>query len=172
MGFTPLEGLMMGTRSGSVDPGILTYLMREEGIDGRRLDELLNNESGLLGISGVSSDMRKVLDAMKLGNVRAALAFKIFVHRLRSGIGSMVAALGGLDALIFTAGIGENSVVAREAACAGFGYLDLQLDPVRNNQSPVDQDIAARDSSVRVLVIKAQEDWAIARECWRMHSKS
>lgn len=170
MGFTPLEGLMMGTRSGSVDPGILTYLMREEGIDGRRLDELLNNESGLLGISGVSSDMRKVLDAMKLGNERAALAFKIFVHRLRSGIGSMVAALGGLDALIFTAGIGENSVVAREAACAGFGYLDLKLDPVRNNQSPVDQDIAAPDSSIRVLVIQAQEDWAIARECWRMYS--
>jgi len=172
MGFTPLEGLMMGTRSGSVDPGILTYLMREEEIDGWRLDELLNNESGLLGISGVSSDMRKVLDAMKLGNERAALAFRIFVHRLRSGIGSMVAALGGLDALIFTAGIGENSVVAREAACAGLGYLDLKLDPVRNNQSPVDQDIAARDSSVRVLVIQAQEDWAIARECWRMCSKS
>jgi acetate kinase len=84
----------------------------------------------------------------------------------------MVAVLGGLDALIFTAGIGENSEVVRQAACAGFGYLDLTLDPVRNNQSPVDQDIAARDSAVRVLVIHAQEDWAIARECWRMVSKS
>lgn len=172
MGFTPLEGLMMGTRSGSVDPGILTYLMREEGIDGRRLDELLNHESGLLGISGVSSDMREVLDAMKLGNERAALAFKIFVHRLRSGIGSMVAALGGLDALIFTAGIGENSVVAREAACAGFSFLGLKLDPDKNDLSRADRDIAARDSSVRVLVIHAQEDWAIARRCWRMHSKN
>jgi acetate kinase len=170
MGFTPLEGLMMGTRSGSVDPGILTYLMREKG--GQRLDELLNNESGLLGISGVSGDMREILKAKESGNQRAKLAFDIFIHRLRSGIGSMVAVLGGLDALIFTAGIGENSEVVRQAACAGFGYLDLTLDPVRNNQSPVDQDIAARDSAVRVLVIHAQEDWAIARECWRMVSKS
>jgi acetate kinase len=170
MGFTPLEGLMMGTRSGSVDPGILTYLMREKG--GQRLDELLNNESGLLGISGVSGDMREILKAKESGNQRAKLAFDIFIHRLRSGIGSMVAVLGGLDALIFTAGIGENSEVVRQAACAGFGYLDLTLDPGRNNQSPVDQDIAARDSAVRVLVIHAQEDWAIARECWRMVSKS
>jgi acetate kinase len=172
MGFTPLEGLMMGTRSGSVDPGILTYLMREKGTDGQRLDELLNNESGLLGISGVSGDMREILKAKESGNQRAKLAFDIFIHRLRSGIGSMVAVLGGLDALIFTAGIGENSEVVRQAACSCFGYLDLTLDPVRNNQSPVDQDIAARDSTVRVLVIHAQEDWAIARECWRMVSKS
>jgi len=172
MGFTPLEGLMMGTRSGTVDPGILTYLIREKGTDERRLDELLNNESGLLGVSGVSGDMREVLKAKESGNQRAKLAFDIFVHRLRSGIGSMVAVLGGLDALIFTAGIGENSEAVRQAACAGFGYLDLTLDPVRNNQSPVDQDIAARESAVRVLVIRAQEDWAIARECWRMVTKS
>lgn len=171
MGFTPLEGLMMGTRSGSVDPAILTYLMREKGADSRQLDELLNNESGLLGISGVSADMREVLKARESGNHRAKLAFDIFIHRLRSGIGSMVAALGGLDALIFTAGIGENSEAVRHAACSNFGYLGLKLDPVRNNQSPVDQDIGAADSAVRVLVIRAQEDWAIARECWRMYSK-
>jgi acetate kinase len=170
MGFTPLEGLMMGTRAGSVDPGILTYLMREDGIDARRLDRMLNDESGLLGISGVSSDMRKVLEAMKSGNERAALAFQIFTHRLRSCIGSMLAVLGGVDALIFTAGIGENSAAVREAACAGFGFLHLSLDPAANNQSPVDQDIAARDSALRVLVIHAQEDWAIAGECWRMYS--
>jgi acetate kinase len=168
MGFTPLEGLMMGTRSGSVDPSILTYLMREKGIDGQRLDTLLNNESGLLGISGISGDMREILKAKESGNERAKLAFDIFIHRLRSGIGSMVAALGGLDALIFTAGIGENSEVVRQAACAGFDYLNLKLDPTRNNASPVDQDIAARDSGVRVLTIHAQEDWAIARECWRI----
>ncbi|MHB8485919.1 MAG: acetate/propionate family kinase [Candidatus Acidiferrales bacterium] len=171
MGFTPLEGLMMGTRSGSVDPGILTYLLREKQIrNGQEMDDVLNNKSGLLGVSGVSSDMRKVLEAMGSGNERAALAFDIFVHRLRSCIGSMVAALGGLDALIFTAGIGENSPAVREAACARFGHLGLALDPAKNSQSPVDQDIAARDSSVRVLVIRAQEDWAIARECWRMRS--
>jgi acetate kinase len=172
MGFTPLEGLMMGTRSGSVDPGILTYLMREKGTDGRRLDEVLNNESGLLGISGVSADMREILKATESGNQRAILAFDIFVHRLRSGIGSMVAALGGLDALIFTAGIGENAGAVRQAACASLGYLGLKLDPAKNDRSPVDQDIASSDSGVRVLIIHAQEDWAIARECWRMTSKS
>ncbi|HEY6902684.1 MAG TPA: acetate kinase, partial [Candidatus Acidoferrales bacterium] len=170
MGFTPLEGLMMGTRAGSIDPGILTYLMREDGVDARRLDRLLNDESGLLGISGVSSDMRSISEAMKSGNERAKLAFEIFIHRLRSYMGSMVTALGGVDALIFTAGIGENSADVREAACAGFEFLHLRLDPVANNQSPVDRDIAARNSSVRVLVIHAQEDWAIAGDCWRIYS--
>jgi len=137
-------------------------------MDARQLDRLLNDESGLLGISGVSGDMRKVLEAMKSGNERAKLAFEIFIHRLRSCMGSMVATLGGVDALIFTAGIGENSAAVREAACAGFEFLQLRLDPAANNQSPVDQDIAARDSSVRVLVIQAQEDWAIAGDCWRI----
>jgi acetate kinase len=171
MGFTPLEGLMMGTRSGSVDPGILTYLMRQKGTDGQQLDQLLNHESGLLGISGVSGDMREIQKAKEGGNQRAKLAFDIFVHRLRSGIGSMVAALGGLDALIFTAGIGENSEAVRQAVCESFAYLGLKLDQAKNKQSPIDQDIAAADSGVRVLVIRAQEDWAIACECWRMVSK-
>ncbi len=172
MGFTPLEGLMMGTRSGSVDPGILTYLIREGQMTGQQVDEILNEKSGLLGISGVSSDMREILAAMNSGNDRAKLAFEIFVHRLRSGIGSMVAALDGLDALIFTAGIGENSPEVREAVCARCDYLGLILDPEKNRQFPVDQDIAARDSKVRVFVVCAQEEWAIARECWRMASKS
>jgi acetate kinase len=171
MGFTPLEGLMMGTRCGSVDPGILTYLMRQKRTDGEQLDQLLNHESGLLGISGVSGDMREILKAKEAGNQRAKLAFDIFVHRLRSGIGSMVAVLGGLDALIFTAGIGENSEAVRWAVCESFGFLQLKLDRIKNDQSPVDEDIAAKDSRVRVLVIRAQEDWAIARECWRMVSK-
>ena len=170
MGFTPLEGLMMGTRSGSVDPGILTYLIREKAMDGQRLDALLNKESGLLGISGVSSDMREILKAKNSGNERAQLAFDIFAHRLRSGIGSMAAALNGLDVLIFTAGIGENSGEVREAACAGLGFLDLKLDPLKNEQTPRDQDISAPNAAVRVLVIRAQEDWAIARECWNICS--
>src|SRR5580658_7677388 len=118
MGFTPLDGLMMGTRSGSVDPGILTYLMRQDRLDGKTLDDMLNEKSGLLGISGASSDMREIVAAMKEGNARAKLAFDIFVHRLRSGIGSMIAALNGIDALVFTAGIGENSAEVRAAACA------------------------------------------------------
>jgi len=168
MGFTPLEGLMMGTRSGSVDPGILTYLMQQKKADGQKLDQVLNHESGLLGISGVSGDMREILKAKESGNQRAKLAFDIFVHRLRSGIGSMVAVLGGLDALIFTAGIGENSDAVRQAVCESFGYLGLELDSARNRHSPMDEDIAEQDSRVRVLVIRAQEDWAIACECWRM----
>ena len=171
MGFTPLEGLMMGTRSGSVDPSILTYLMRQKRTDAQELDQLLNHESGLLGISGISSDMREVLKAKESGNQRAKLAFECFVHRLRSGIGAMVAALGGLDALIFTAGIGENSRDVRSAACESFGYLQLKLDSVKNDGSAVDEDIATKDSRVRVLVIRAHEDWAIARECWRMVSR-
>ena len=168
MGFTPLEGLMMGTRSGSVDPGILTYLVRQKGISAQRLDEILNKESGLLGISGISGDMRQILAAIRNGNERAKLAFDIYIHRLRSGIGAMVAVLGGVDALIFTAGVGENSPEVRASVCETFGYLGLKLDPEKNPHSPADQDIAAPDSSVRVLVIRAQEDWTIARECWKL----
>jgi acetate kinase len=170
MGFTPLEGLMMGTRSGSVDPGILTYLMRQGQLSGPQLDDLLNSKSGLLGVSGISGDMRQIVAAMKDGHSRAKLAFEIFVHRLKAGIGAMIAGLGGIDALVFTAGIGENSPEVRAAACANFGFLCLKLDPAKNAQSSADQDISLSDSAVRVLIVRAQEDWAIARECWRLAS--
>jgi acetate kinase len=162
MGFTPLEGLMMGTRSGSVDPGILTYLMREQNLDGQHLDDLLNKKSGLLGISGISGDMRQIVSAMKQGNDRAKLAFDIFVHRLRSSVGAMIAALGGLDALVFTAGIGENSAEVRHAACAKFGFLGLEVDAAKNNAARPDEDISTASSAVRVLIVRAEEDWAIA----------
>jgi acetate kinase len=167
MGFTPLDGLMMGTRSGSVDPGILTYLMRQGQFTGEQIDDLLNTKSGLLGISGVSSDMRQIVAAMKDGHLRAKLAFDIFVHRLQAGIGAMIAVLSGIDALVFTAGIGENSTEVRAAACANFAFLGLKLDPAKNAQSSTDQDISLPDSAVRVLIVRAQEDWAIARDCWR-----
>src|ERR1700681_2918687 len=167
MGFTPLEGLMMGTRSGSVDPGILTYLMRQKQLTGEQLDDLLNQHSGLLGISGISGDMREVLAAVKNGHERAKLAFDIFVHRLQSCIGAMIAALGGIDVLIFTAGIGENSAEVRAAACANFGFLNVRLDSQKNGSSPQDRDIAESESAVRVMVIAAQEDWEIAKECQR-----
>ena len=170
MGFTPLEGLMMGTRSGSVDPGILTYLMLQSSVTGQQLDDLLNTKSGLLGISGISGDMRKIVAAMKDGHARAKLAFEIFVHRLQAGIGAMIAVLGGVDALVFTAGIGENSPEVRDAACANFEFLGLKLDTARNSHSPVDQEISVSDSLVRVFIVRAQEDWAIARECWRLMS--
>ena len=171
MGFTPLDGLMMGTRSGSVDPGILTYLMRESSLTGEQLDELLNNKSGLLGISGISGDMRQIVSAMKEGNTRAKLAFEIFVHRLTAGIASMAAALNGLDALVFTAGIGENSPEVRAAVCSQLTFLSLVLDSAKNTEAHSDQDIAAPESKVRVLVVRAQEDWAIARECWKLQSR-
>jgi acetate kinase len=173
MGFTPLEGLMMGTRSGSVDPGILTYLLRQRQVSGQQLDKVLNQKSGLLGVSGISSDMRQILAASKNGKEparmsRAKLAFDIYVHRLRSGIGAMVAVLGGIDALIFTAGVGENSPEVRAAVCDNFAFLGLRLDQGKNARLPLDEDISAPDATVRVLVIHAQEDWMIARECWNL----
>ena len=168
MGFTPLDGLMMGTRSGSVDPGILTYLMRAQNLIGETLDDLLNKKSGLLGISGISGDMRQIVSAMNKGNDRAKLAFNIFVHRLRAGIGAMVAALGGLDALVFTAGIGENSVEVRQAACANFNFLGLELDSAKNTSPHPDQDISTASSSVLILIVRAEEDWSIACETWKL----
>src|ERR1700687_1391150 len=168
MGFTPLEGLMMGTRSGSIDPGIMTYLIRQSGFTGQQLDELLNTKSGLLGISGISGDMRQVVVAMKDGHPRAKLAFELFVHRVQAGIGAMIAVLGGIDALVFTAGIGENSPEVRAAACANFAFLGLKIDAAQNAQSSADRDISVSDSAVRVLIVRAQEDWVIARECWRL----
>src|SRR6202158_6031526 len=168
MGFTPLEGLMMGNRSGSVDPGILTYLMRQSHLTGEQLDELLNTKSGLLGISGVSGDMREVLTAVKNGHERATLALDIYVHRLRVGIGAMTAALGGIDALVFTAGVGENSPEVRAAACQNLEYVGVKLDLKKNSESPADQDISDPGSPVRVLLIRAGEDWEIAGDCWRL----
>ena len=173
MGFTPLEGLIMGTRSGSIDAGILIHLLRKPDMDADKLDRLLNRESGLLGVSGVSADLRPILAAIEQGHPQAQLALDMYVHSLRSHIGAMLASLGGLDALIFTAGVGENSPLVRAAACAGFSFLGLQIDEQQNNQQSsahqgaIDRDIASQDSSVRVLVIHTQEDWEIARECWQ-----
>jgi acetate kinase len=149
-----------------VDPGILTYLMRQGGGTGENLDELLNTKSGLLGISGVSGDMRKIVERMNKGDARAKLAIEIFVHRLRKGIGAMIAVLGGVDALVFSAGIGENSAEVRAAACGGFEFLGMRIDLRKNQSSREDRDIADADSAVRVMVVRAQEDWAIAKSCW------
>jgi acetate kinase len=172
MGFTPLEGIMMGTRSGSVDPGILIHLMRKENAGPKDLDETLNRRSGLLGISGVSSDMRDVLEAAGKNNDRAKLAVDIFVHRLQAGIAAMAASLGGLDVIVFTAGIGENAAAVRLATCAKLGFLGVQLDEEKNSSVKPDAEISTLKSAVRVLVIHAQEDWSIARECLRLSSQS
>ncbi|MEG3837736.1 acetate kinase [Microcoleus sp. Z1_C3] len=168
MGFTPLEGLMMGSRSGSIDPGILIHLLKQSDFTAEKLDGILNRNSGLKGISGVSSDLRQIGDAIAQGNQRAQLALDIYIHRLRAGIGAMLASLGGLDALIFTAGVGENSALVRAAACEAFGFIGLKLDGDKNQHSSIDRDIAAVDSAVRILVIHTQEDWEIARECWKL----
>ena len=168
MGFTPLDGLMMGSRSGSIDPGLLLHLLRQPDYSVDRLDRILNQESGLLGISGISTDLREILAARDQGNARAHLAFDAYVHSLRCHIGAMLASLSGLDALVFAAGIGEHAAPVRAAACEAFSFLGLKLDPERNAQSRSDWDIAAPDSAVRVLVIHTQEDWEIARECWKL----
>ena len=168
MGFTPLDGLMMGTRSGAVDPGILTFLMRHGKLDGSDIDRVLNQRSGLLGISGRSADMRDILAAIREGHKRAKLAFDIYVHRLRSAIGGMAAVLSGMDALVFTAGVGENSPEVRAAACETLEFLGLRLDASKNARPSLDEDVSSADSHVRVLVIRAEEDWAIAAECWKL----
>ncbi len=168
MGFTPLEGLMMGTRSGSLDPAILIYLMREHQFTTEQLNEMLNKEAGLKGVSGISADMRSILQAVDTGNARAKLAFEMYIHRLRSHIGAMLATLGGLDALIFTAGVGENAAIVREKACEAFEFLGLKLDKAKNESYPVDINIATLDSTVQILVIHTEEDLAIAQECWHL----
>ena len=170
MGFTPLEGLMMGSRSGTVDPGILIYLMRQKGYSVDQLDTLLNKQSGLKGISGVSSDMRELLASIREGNERDRLAFDMYIHRLRSFMGSMLATLGGVDAIVFAGGVGEHAPSVRWAACKAFGFLGLKLDAAKNAQSPADQDISTADSTVRVLIVQTQEDWSIAKECWKIAS--
>ncbi|HCF85780.1 MAG TPA: acetate kinase, partial [Ktedonobacter sp.] len=168
MGFTPLEGLMMGSRSGSIDPGILVYLLRQQGYSADQFDTVLNKESGLKGVSGISGDMRAIHSAIEQGNERAKLAFAIYIHRLRSCIGSMIAVLGGLDALVFAGGVGENDANVRAAVCESFAFLGLRLDEEKNARSPADQDIAAADSTTRVVIVQTQEDWSIAKECWRV----
>jgi acetate kinase len=168
MGFTPLEGLMMGTRSGSVDPGLLLYVLQEKGLTAADVDRALNCESGLLGVSGVSGDMRQVQEAAGHGNPRARLALDIYAHRLRQEIGALTATLGGLDALVFTAGVGEHSAEVRATACRGLECLGLELDPAANAACRPDIDVAAPASRARILVIATREDLTIVRETVRV----
>jgi acetate kinase len=169
MGFTPLEGLVMGTRSGTVDPGILIYLLRHKGLDVEKLDHALNFESGLLGISGFSSDMRQVLAASR-DNKEARLAIDVYVHRLRQTVGAMAVTLGGVDGLVFTGGVGEHAAQIRKEACENLEYLGLQLDTSVNAISKPDADVASADSVARILVIATNEDLSILRETRRLLS--
>jgi acetate kinase len=175
MGLTPAEGLIMGTRCGDIDPAILVHLMRTEGLGHKELDQLINKQGGLKGLSGVSNDMREIEAAADAGNARALLAIKTFCYRVRKYIGAYVAAMGGLDVLAFTGGIGQGSVWARSLACQGLAPMGICLDEQKNrNARGFDEtcDISAEGSSVRVLVVPTDEERMIARETLRALQRS
>jgi len=170
MGFTPMDGLMMGSRPGSVDPGILLYVQRQRGLTAEQLDDALNHGSGLLGVSGISSDFRRVEEAARQGHDRARLALEIYAGRVRATVGALAVTLGGLDALVFTAGVGEHSASLRSAACRGLDCLGLHVDGQANANCRPDADIATPGSSARILVIQTREELMIARETRRVTS--
>ncbi len=168
MGFTPLEGLMMGTRSGSLDPGILVYLVRHTGMDAPRLDACSTTNRGSKACPAFRATCAKSWRPRPMGVSARKLAFDVYVHRLCREIGAMVASLGGLDALVFTAGVGENSPEVRERVCDQLRFLGIELDGKKNAGFVDDSDVATQCSRLRVLVIRTDEDWEIARECWRI----
>lgn len=168
MGFTPLEGLMMSTRSGSLDPGILLWLMTERGMSGDEISEALYRRSGLRGVSELSGDLQQVAAAADEGSDEAALAVEVYVHRLVGGIAAMVAALGGLDVLVFTGGVGENAAWLRRRACERLGFLGLGVDPGSNAAARPDADVSAAGSDALTLVVAAREDLEVARETRRV----
>jgi acetate kinase len=168
MGMTPLAGIMMGTRSGSIDPGILIHLMRRCGLTVEEIDEALNYRSGLLGLSGVAPDMAAIEAAACEGNVRARLAFEIFADSVRSAVGASAVSMGGVDALVFTDRIGEGSAALRAAACEGLECIGLRLDAERNAACQPDADLQATNSPGKILVIHTREELMIAREARRV----
>lgn len=164
MGFTPLEGLLMGTRSGDVDPSIILYIMGKEGLTLAEANTLLNKHSGLQGISGISSDMREIITEMQNGDKKAAAAFEVFCYRVRKTIGAYAAALGGLDAVVFTGGIGENSPDVRREALSGLSFLGVDVDPAANTSGAAEKIITSPGSRVTVLVIPTNEELVIATD--------
>ncbi len=174
LGISAIEGLIMGTRSGDVDPGLIPIIMDEEGLSPNQLTDMLVHSSGLLGISGISRDMREVEAAAADGHERAALALNAFCYKVKRSIGSMLMALGGCDVLVFTGGIGTNSSIVREKSLEGADALGFRLDPIKNRNplsltmtSPV-QEVSSENSPVTILVIRANEELMIARECFRI----
>ncbi len=166
MGFTPLEGLVMGTRSGDIDPAIVTYIREKENLPQGKANDILNKKSGVLGISGVSSDFRDLEEAVAEGNERAALALKVFAHKVRFYIGAYIAEMNGVDAIIFTAGVGENDVSMREIICDNLGNLGIKLDPVKNKVRGKETIISADDARVKLLLIPTNEELMIARDTY------
>lgn len=168
MGLTPVEGLVMGTRCGDIDPAIIPFLQKELGYSADDIDNLINKKSGLLGISGVSNDMRDIQSRAEAGDERSKLAFDIFCYRAKKYIGAYAAAMGGLDAIVFTAGIGEHSPAVRAAICNGLEFLGVRIDPEKNAACQGECDTSAEYDGVRVLVIPTNEELAIARETVRV----
>lgn len=171
MGFTPLEGLVMGTRSGDIDPAIVTYIREKEKLPQGRVNEILNKESGMLGISGISSDFRDIEEAVAEGNERAALALKVFAHKVKFYIGAYIAEMNGVDAIVFTAGVGENDVTMRELICNEMGNLGIKLDLVKNKVRGKETIISMDDSKVKILLVPTNEELMIARDTLKLVTK-
>lgn len=171
MGMTPLEGVLMGTRSGSVDPASLQFIMNHEGLDIDQMLEVLNKKSGLLGVSGLSSDMRDIEEAARQGNEQAQIALDLLYNGIRKYIGAYAATMGGVDVVVFTAGIGENSPILRESVLDGMGFLGMELDKEKNKLRGEERDISTPNSKVRILVIPTNEELVIARDTLEIVSK-
>ena len=173
MGFTPQDGLPMGTRSGALDPTVITYLMKNEGLSPDEMDNVMNKKSGLLGVSGVSSDCREVMIAEKDGNKRAALALELLVNSIKKIVGSYIAEMNGIDALAFTAGIGENDSTIRERVCSDMSYLGIEIDTEVNTNAKrgTKVDISKADSRAKVLVIPTDEEYMIALDTQNIVTK-
>ncbi len=173
MGFTPLEGLVMGTRCGDIDPAIIIYLMGKEDFSLRDISSLLNNQSGLEGISGVSNDMREILDEINNSNKRALIALEVFTYRLKKYIAAYAGAMGGIDVVVFTAGIGENVPRVREMACSNLDFMGIKIDVSKNEKCiGKESDISSKDSRVKVFCIPTNEEIVIARDTARIIRKN
>lgn len=173
MGMTPVEGLMMGTRSGDVDPGVLTYLMEKERLGAQGISRLVNKFSGVLGISGVSSDMREVDAAIEQGNKRAALSLEMYNYRIKKYVGAYTAILGGLDILVFTGGVGENQAITRSEVCKNMEFLGIELDEAKNaSVRGIECEISKPESKVKVVIIPTDEELTIAQDTLEIVSKN
>ncbi len=171
MGFTPLDGLAMGTRCGTIDPAAVTFIMHKEDLTTEQMDTIMNKKSGVLALSGVSSDFRDLDAAVKDGNQRAALALEVFAYQVKKFIGSYACAMGGLDAIVFTAGIGENNGIMRSMICEGLEFLGVSIDDSKNGIRGIEIDVSKEDAKVRTLVIPTNEELAIAKETKKLISE-
>ena len=171
MGLTPLEGLIMGTRCGDIDPAIIPFVMKKEGLDADGVDKLMNKESGVYGMTGISSDFRDIEDAAAEGNQLAINALDAYAQRVKKYIGAYAAEMNGVDAIVFTAGLGENGIGMREMICADMDFMGIKLDPEKNDVRGKDRIISSDDSRVKVLLIPTNEELMIARDTLRLSNR-